>query len=327
MIYKSYLLEQNFDNLKERLVLFYGENNGLKNDFKKILRSNKNVEIINLLQNEILQNEESFLNEIFNLSLFETEKVIFINYANDKVLPIIEKIEKEEQRRIYLFSEVLDKKSKLRNYFEKSKKTAAVPCYADNELTIKKLILNKLKNFKNLTTQNINLIVESTSLDRVKMNNELDKIINLFTNKELNSQKLENLLNTKENNDFNLLKDEALIGNKSNTNKLISETILESEKNILFLSLINQRLLKLADLNKLKNEKTLEEALNSLKPPIFWKDKPKFLSQAKKWNLKKIKEALNKVYEIEVKMKTNSYINPNVLLKKLILDLCILANS
>ena len=133
------------------------------------------------------------------------------------------------------------------------KKTAAVPCYADNELTIKKLILNKLKNFKNLTTQNINLIVESTSLDRVKMNNELDKIINLFTNKELNSQKLENLLNTKENNDFNLLKDEALIGNNSNTNKLISETILESEKNILFLSLINQRLLKLADLNKLKN--------------------------------------------------------------------------
>ena len=75
MIYKSYLLEQNFDNLKERLVLFYGENNGLKNDFKKILRSNKNVEIINLLQNEILQNEESFLNEIFNLSLFENEKV------------------------------------------------------------------------------------------------------------------------------------------------------------------------------------------------------------------------------------------------------------
>tara|TARA_B100000963_G_scaffold351031_1_gene362058 strand:+ start:3449 stop:4432 length:984 start_codon:yes stop_codon:yes gene_type:complete len=327
MIYKSYLLEKNFDNLKERLVLFYGENNGLKDDFKKILRSNKNVEIINLLQNEILQNEESFLNEIFNLSLFETEKVIFINYASDKVLPIIERIEKEEQHKIYLFSEVLDKKSKLRNYFEKSKKTAAVPCYADNELTIKNLILNRLKNFKNLTTQNINLIVESTSLDRVKMNNELDKINNLFTNKELNSQKLENLLNTKENNDFNLLKDEALIGNKSNTNKLISETILETEKNILFLSLINQRLLKLADLNKLKNEKTLEEALNSLKPPIFWKDKPKFLSQAKKWNLKKIKEALNKVYEIEIKMKTNSYINPNILLKKLILDLCILANS
>ena len=143
MIYKSYLLEKNFDNLKERLVLFYGENDGLKDDFKKILRSNKNVEIINLLQNEILQNEESFLNEIFNLSLFETEKVIFINYASDKVLPIIERIEKEEQHKIYLFSEVLDKKSKLRNYFEKSKKTAAVPCYADNELTIKNLILNR----------------------------------------------------------------------------------------------------------------------------------------------------------------------------------------
>ena len=35
MIYKSYLLEQNFDLLKTNLTLFYGENLGLQNDFKK----------------------------------------------------------------------------------------------------------------------------------------------------------------------------------------------------------------------------------------------------------------------------------------------------
>ena len=39
MIYKSYLVEQNIKVLKNNLVLFYGENTGLINDFKdKIIK-------------------------------------------------------------------------------------------------------------------------------------------------------------------------------------------------------------------------------------------------------------------------------------------------
>ena len=38
MLYKSYLIEQNINNLDKSLFLFYGENIGLKNDFKKIIK-------------------------------------------------------------------------------------------------------------------------------------------------------------------------------------------------------------------------------------------------------------------------------------------------
>ena len=41
MIYKSYLVENNFSVFKEKLTLFYGENLGLKNDFKKIIKEIK----------------------------------------------------------------------------------------------------------------------------------------------------------------------------------------------------------------------------------------------------------------------------------------------
>ena len=42
MIYKSYLVEENFKLIKSNIVLFYGENLGLKNDFKdKIKIENK----------------------------------------------------------------------------------------------------------------------------------------------------------------------------------------------------------------------------------------------------------------------------------------------
>ena len=59
MVYKSFLIENNISSLKESLVLFYGENLGLKNDIKnkiKFLNREDKHEIINLMQDEILIN-------------------------------------------------------------------------------------------------------------------------------------------------------------------------------------------------------------------------------------------------------------------------------
>ena len=50
--------------------------------------------------------------------------------------------------KIYFFSDVLDKKSKIRNYFEKSEKLGAVACYADTELGIKKLLLKSYQDYR-----------------------------------------------------------------------------------------------------------------------------------------------------------------------------------
>ena len=80
MIYKSYLVEQNLKILKNNILLFYGENFGLQNDFKNKIRTNyENAEIISFTQEEILKNENNFYNEIFNISLFEKEKIYFID--------------------------------------------------------------------------------------------------------------------------------------------------------------------------------------------------------------------------------------------------------
>tara|TARA_B100000963_G_scaffold302474_1_gene275394 strand:- start:3297 stop:4061 length:765 start_codon:yes stop_codon:yes gene_type:complete len=249
--------------------------------------------------------------------------VFLIDQCNDKIVDIIKKIEgKIDTQKIYLISDILDKKSKLRNFFEKSKKYGSVACYADNEISIKSLITKRLKGYEGLTTENINLIISSSSLDRDKLNNELQKIETYFSNKILDKIKLESLLNDSTNEDFNLLKDEALSGNKSKTNKLLSESTIYPEKNILYLSLINQRLFRLAEILKLIKNTSLENAIGSLKPPIFWKDKPTFILQTKKWNLEKIKDILNKTYDLEFKMKTNPSLDKNILLKKLIVDIC-----
>ena len=209
-----------------------------------------------------------------------------------------------------------------------SDKFASVPCYADNEITLKKILNKELKDFKNLTNENLNIIVNSCNLDRSKLDNEIKKIKSLFENKIIDRGKLLSVLNLSVNEDFNILKDEALNGNKSRTNKLLSDTIIDQEKNILYLSAINQRLRKLFEIKvNSKEYSSLENAINNIKPPIFWKDKATVLMQATKWSSSKIEKGLLETYKLETKIKSDFGINNNIILKKLIIDLCNIANA
>ena len=329
MIYKSFLVEENLKLIKYNLVLFYGENLGLKDDFKnKIKNLNKHALIKNFDQEEILDDETKFFNELFNKSLFEDTKVFYINKANDKILELIQEIAKKAiTQKIYLFSDVLDKKSKLRNCFEKSNTLGVVPCYADNEISLKKIILDKLKGYKGLSGQNLNIIIENCGLNRSKLKNELNKITTFFENKIIDTNQLETLLNIKVNDSFDLLKDQALIGDKSKMNKLMSNTILENEKNIFYLNLINQRLMRLLEVAKTAKNRNLDDVINTIKPPIFWRDKASFSHQARKWNKNKIKKMLKQTYDMELRIKSNSQIKQGILIKKLLIDMCRLANT
>ena len=328
MIFKSYLLEQNIAKLENKLVLFYGENLGLKDDFKKKIRQlNQKTYIKNLVQDEILAGIEKFYEEIYNESLFNKKNIFFINNANDKLLEIVKELEKKGKKNIYFFSDVLEKRSKLRTYFEKSESCLITACYEDNDIILKKIIIEKLKNCKGLTSENINIILENCNLDRNKLNNELNKIISYFNDKKIEKKELEILLNIRENDNFNHLKDKALNGDTKRTNKLIKETIIEPEKKILYLNIINQRLLKLLEINKIAKSSNFEKALDTIKPPIFWKDKPALKIQLKKWDIDKIKNLLRQTYDLEFKIKSNSFINHQILIKKLVIDICTIANA
>ena len=329
MIVKSYIFENDLNKFNEfKSFLFHGVNLGLKLELKKKVKANNKKDLIlSLNQNDLLENDILF-NEINTSSLFQERKIIFIENCNDKILPDLQNvIDKLDKNKIIIFSDSLDKKSKLRNFFEKEKNIACIACYEDNEITLKKIISNKLKDFNGLDNHNINMILNCTGFDRVKLNNELDKILACFTDKLLDPNKLEALLNIKTNEDFNLLKDEAILGNKIKTNKLLSDTILEPEKNILYLNIINQRLNKIKEILEKTNTSNLENTINNLKPPIFWKDKPVILSQAKKWNTKKINYFLNKTYKTELEFKSNNNIDKSLLLKKILIDLCEIATT
>ena len=327
MIHKSYLVEQNFDNLKNKIVLFYGENLGLIDDFKdEIIKRNKNV--LKFSQEEIIKNNKIIFNEINNISLFDDKKIIFIINISDKFLNIVEDIQLNKNGNlIYLFSEILEKKSKIRRHFENAKDLDIIPCYKDNENTIKRIISYKLKGYSGLTPQIINKIIENGNLERSKINNEVDKIKTLFIDKKIDVDLLDKLLNLETDSEFENVKDSSINGNKLRTNKLLSTTVFESEKIPLYLTIINQRLNKLKEIDKMAKISGLSNAIDKIRPPIFWKDKKNFSDQAHLWNFEKLNTAITKTYNAEVAIKSYAEINKNLLIKKLLLDICLLANA
>ena len=327
MIYKSYLVESNIDMLKNKIALFYGENIGLLDDFKNLIKNKKKGEILKFTQDDILQNPTNFENEIANISLFDQYKIFLINEVNDKILNIIQEIKIENKDvRVFLFAKVLEKKSKLRSFFEKSSNLDIVACYQDNELNLKNIIIQNLKNFKGVTQDIIKTIINNCSNDRAKLNNELHKIKIFFDKKNIDPEQLEELLNLKQDDDFNSLKNTALCGLKEKTNEMLSTSLIDLDKSIFYLTTLNQRLIKLKELTE-KDKNGLESAVNEIKPPIFWKEKPFVLNQAKLWNARKINKALDKIYHTEIRFKTNSNANKSVIFKNLIVDICNLANA
>ena len=98
MIFKSYILEQSFKSINNcKMFLFYGENQGLKKEFKEKLKiENKDGETLNLFQDEVIKNKNIIVNEITNKSLFNEKKMIFINETNDKILDIVDEVVENE---------------------------------------------------------------------------------------------------------------------------------------------------------------------------------------------------------------------------------------
>ena len=325
MILKSYIVEQDIGILRNyAATLIYGENVGIQDDLKEEIKiQNKNIEIITFFENDILKSD-LLLENIINVSLFDSKKIIFILCATDKIFDkITESLEKtNEDVKIYIFSGNLEKKAKLRNYFEKDKKLAIFACYNDNERTLINYVNKELNGLKGLSGEITNLIIYNSNMDRKTIKTECNKIKNYFVDKKIAKQQILELLNIKNDTEFEEVRDKALMGERLKVNKLLSETEILNDEAFFYLNSLNYRITRLYEIVKLdEKNNNFDRTMENLKPPIFWKDKPIFIQQLKKWGKKKLEESIGKIAEAEILMKRNSYIRNDIIIKNLILDI------
>ena len=314
MIFKSFEINK-IDKKINQLILFYGKNEGLKNEAISILIKDKS-NIQNYEEKEILDNENNFIENILSKSLFEKEKFIVIKRTTDKILKVIETLHLKnlEDTTIILNSDNLEKKSKLRSLFEKDKKLVCIPFYPDNDQTLSKLAYNFLSNKKiSLSPSNINLIISKCSGDRETLINELQKIEYFSKNgKKINSENISKLINLSENHSISELIDNCLAQNKKKIISILNENNFSNEDCIMITRSFILKAKKLLVLsNTFETNKNIDLTISSAKPPIFWKEKEITKQQIQKWKPKNIKNliyALSKT-ELQIKKNINNSIN------------------
>ena len=308
MIIKSYDLKKINLN-KSRFILFYGKNEGLKKESLNFIIKDKN-KILNYEEKEILDNENSFIENILSKSLFDQEKIIIIKRASDKILKIIEILNSKslEDTKIIINSDNLEKKSKLRLFFEKDKDCICVPFYPDNDQTLSKLTYNFLRNRKiSISPSSINLIVSKCNGDRETLANELEKIEYFNKNgKKINNENLSKLINLNENHSISELIDNSLAKNKKKIINILNENNFSNEDCIMIIRSFLIKSKKLLTLSTtFETNKNIELTISSAKPPIFWKEKEITKQQIYKWKPDSIKKLIYSLNETELQIKKN----------------------
>ena len=331
MIIKNYEINKiNFD--KNKFFLLYGDNQGFKNEVIENITKYKNLNKYIYYENDIIKSKENFFNSLSSKSFFENEKCLVIKKVTEKVKDIIEEIilKKYEDLTLILEAELLEKKSKLRNLFEKDKELICIAFYPDTFQNLNSITSNffRKKNIK-ISNQSINLIIERANNKRQNLNNELEKINNyLKGKKEINFEEVLKLTNLSGEYDISLLIDSCLAKNKNQLIKIINENNFSNDDAVTILRYLlnkSKRLLKIKDHIE-QNNVEVEVGIASFKPPIFWKEKDSIKKQIKNWTRQSIIELIDEINKTELIVKKNFSFSINILLN-FIFDKTELTNS
>ena len=303
---------------KCNLYLLYGENRGFKNQFiYENLSSEFKKNIFKYNENEVFNDYKDFMTSILNKSFFEEKKLYIISNVSEKILVLIQDFISSniEDITIIIVASILDKRSKLRNFFEKEKNTICIPFYSDQNRTLSFLASNFFKEKKiSISQEVINFLVERSRGDRSNLNNEMNKIYNYaYEKSKVSFDEVYKITNLAENYSVNELIDNCLAKNKKRISAILNQNNFSDEDCILILrTMLNKskRILKIKkEINDVSN---IDSIISSFKPPIFWKDKEIVKTQIMNWDAIEIENLIYKINDIEFIVKKNTINTLNI---------------
>ena len=311
MIIKSYEIKK-LEKNDVNLVLLYGDNEGYKQKIiDEFFIKSFDGEIQKYEEDEIFLNYNDFMSNLLNKSFYSDRKIIIFSRTSEKILKFIEEIieKKIDDIKIIINSKTLDKKSKLRSFFEKQENCACIPFYEDDEKTLYQIANNFFNGNKiSISREMMNLIVERCRGDRRNLDNELEKIsFLLFTKKKISIDDLIKLTNLAENYSISELSDNCLAKNIGKVNKILNENKFSDDECILILRTLlfkTKRLLELSKNNT--NNKNVDQTISSFRPPIFWKDKQIVKNQIMSWKINDIENLIVKIKNTEIEVKKHA---------------------
>ena len=312
MILKYFELNKlNLNNTN--FLLFHGKNEGYKNEEIEKISEKLKRKIVSYDEKQVINNTVEFFEDNLNKSLFKSEKIILINRCTDKIYKIIEELTDRNINDIIfiLNSDVLEKKSKLRNFFEKSKtQLVSIAFYPDNFDTLFKIAQKTFKE-KNISLSNecISVLINKCASDRKNLLNEIEKI-ELYSKdkKKISNEEIFILINLSENHSVNELINSCLVKNQKKLFNILNSNIFSNEDCIVIIRTLLKKTKNLLNLVvQFHINKDINATIDNAKPPIFWKEKSVIKDQIKLWSVETLKALIVEINDVEYNIKRNSF--------------------
>ena len=276
--------------------LFYGENEGFKDEkIKQVFINDFKGSVEKFDESEVLNNTDRFISSIINKSFFEEKKIIIISRVSDKIVTLIKDLldRRANDTIIILNSGNIEKKSKLRSFFEKDNQLVCTAFYKDELRTLSQIANSFFKEKKISVSQEIiNLIVDKCNGDRKNLTTELDKISLYLLNKDkINIEEVVKLTNLYEDYGVSELADNCLAKNLNKTIKIINENNFNVDDSVLIIRTLLNKTKRILEIKKNQNQNiNIDQIISSYKPPIFWKDKEIIKKQLNTLSIEDIKK-------------------------------------
>ena len=318
MIIKSFNLND-IKKSKSNCFLLYGENDGHKEEaISNYFLKDFKGEVVRYDENQILENKNLFLETCFNESLFESSKIILISRVTSKMYEIIKELTNKKiyNKKIIFISQLLEKRSKIRQLFETEEELVCVAFYQDNISSLYKIAYNFFKtNNISISSENINLILEKCSGDRKNLQNEMNKILNFsFKKNKITKDEILKLVSSQEGENYFELIDLCLAMNHFKVINIINNNSFNKNDAIILIRSFLSRLKRLVELKKIQNKKgNIKETIDFFKPSIFWKDKEIVQKQMQFWTLERIYILIEELNTLELKFKRNYELSNNLI--------------
>ncbi len=318
MIIKSFNLND-IKKSKSNYFLLYGENDGHKEEaISNYFLKDFNGEVVRYDENQILENKNLFLETCFNESLFDSNKIILVSRVTSKMYEIIKELTNKKiyNKKIIFISQLLEKRSKIRQLFETEEELVCVAFYQDNISSLYKIAYNFFKtNNISISSENINLILEKCSGDRKNLQNEMNKILNFsFKKNKITKEEILKLVSSQEGENYFELIDLCLAMNHFKVINIINNNSFNKNDAIILIRSFLSRLKRLVELKKIQNKKgNIKETIDFFKPSIFWKDKEIVQKQMEFWTLERIYILIEELNTLELKFKRNYELSNNLI--------------
>lgn len=304
------------------LILFHGTNYGLVDLlFKKTLEILK-VDIndpfhVSKIDGHVLKEKPYILlDNISTLSLLKNKKIVLLDLTlittNKNIETTILNAIKEGNNEFVLIIKAnnLGVQSDLVKYSQSNKSSLLIPCYSDNNENLRHQIYKLFEHYNvQFSKEFINNLISKFSSDALINAGEIAKLENfLINNENISEIALFELIS--DNVDTNINKIIQLSCN-GNVREALSQLEKIYENASTSINIIRGYVRHFKQIEKInlavQTGQNISDAIDNIRPIIFFKDKPIMISQSNLWPLKKINVVLRRLINVEFKCKSSVY--------------------